>query len=327
MMSNQPSEPTSDHSTHVPKNAFLNDCVRVKIANILPLKVSRPAVKESHKYQQIFASIQDVGLVEPPAVTPVPGRNGYYFLLDGHLRIEALKDLGELEVDCLVATDDDTYSYNKRTNRLSAVHSNKMIVRAMDRGVSAERLGKALGLSPLTIKQKFRLLNGICEEAIGLLGDTNCPANVFNLLRQMKPLRQIEAAELMLGNKNLSVMFAKALLAATPPDQLAIQRKNQPQQQVSAESLARLERELAALQMQIKTVEDDYGPDVLHLTVIKGYLTKLLANAAVVRWLARHQPEYLKEFQSIAELTELPWGAEESEAVPLEPAAIAPING
>lgn len=320
MMSNQPPEPTSHHSTHVPRSAFLSECVRVRVANILPLKVSRPSVKESHKYQQILASIQDVGLVEPPAVTPVPGRNGYYFLLDGHLRIEALKDLGELEVDCLVATNDDTYSYNKRTNRLSAVQSNKMIVRAMESGVSAERLGKALGLSPQTIKQKFRLLNGVCEEAIALLGDTNCPANVFNLLRQMKPLRQIEAAELMLGNKNFSVMLAKALLAATPSDQLAIQRKIQPEQQVSPESIARLERELAALQMQIKIVEDDYGPDVLHLTVIKGYLTKLLANAAVVRWLARHQPEYLKEFQSIAELTELPWGTEESEAVPLEPA-------
>ena len=318
-MSEQRLEPTGAQQPHFPKKAFLDECVRVEVANIIPLKISRPAVKESLKYQQILASIQEVGLVEPPAVTPVPGRSGQYFLLDGHLRIEALKDLGESEVDCLVATDDDTYSYNKRTNRLSAVQSNKMIVRAMERGVSAERLGKALGLSPQTIKQKFRLLNGICAEAISLLGDTDCPANVFHHLRQMKPLRQIEAAELMIGNKNLSVLLAKALLAATPSDQLAVPRKNQPDQ-ISAESIARLERELAALQMQIKTVEEDYGPDVLHLTVIKGYLTKLLANAAVVRWLARHQPEFLKEFQSIAEVTELPWGSHESDAAQLEQA-------
>ena len=320
-MPNQTREPVNPQPAQVPKNAFLDKCVRVKVANILPLKISRPAVKESIKYQQILASIQDVGLVEPPAVTPVPGRHGHYFLLDGHLRIEALKDLGELDVDCLVATDDDTYSYNKRTNKLSAVQSNKMIVRAMERGVSAERLGKALGLSPQTIKQKFRLLNGICAEAIMLLGDTDCPANVFNLLRQMKPLRQIEAAELMIGNKNFSVLLAKALLAATPSDQLAVPRKSLPDQQISAESIARLERELAALQMQIKTVEEDYGPDVLHLTVIKGYLTELLANAAVVRWLAKHQPEYLKEFQSIAELTELPWGSDELETALPDPTA------
>src|SRR5690606_26225957 len=117
---------------------------------------------------------------------------------------EALKDLGLSDVDCLVAPEDDTYSYNKRINRLSAVQDHKMIVRAMERGVSAERLGKALGLSPLTIKHRFRLLNGICDEAITLLADTNCPAKSFDLLRQMKPLRQIEAAELMVGNKNFS---------------------------------------------------------------------------------------------------------------------------
>ncbi|WP_122588866.1 plasmid partitioning protein RepB C-terminal domain-containing protein [Pseudomonas viridiflava] len=306
MAARRPS-PNDTQAPYAPKNAFLDECVVVEISKILPLKLARPAVKESLKYQQIIASIQDVGLVEPPAVSPVPGGIGQYFLLDGHLRIEALKDLGETEVECLVATDEDTYSYNKRTNRLSAVQSNKMIVRAMERGVSAERLGKALGLSPQTIKQRFRLLNGICAEVIALLGDTDCPANVFNLLRQMQPLRQIEAAELMIGNKNLSGLLAKALLAATPPDQLVVAKKPLPDQQISAESIARLERELAALQMQIKTVEEDYGPDVLHLTVIKGYLAKLLANAAIVRWLARHQPEYLREFQSIAELTELPW--------------------
>lgn len=289
-----------------PKSGFLRECVRVEVANILPLKVLRPAVKNSIKYQQILASVQDVGLVEPPVVMPNHKLRGHFFLLDGHLRVEALKDIGLLEVDCLVALDDDTYSYNKRINKLSPVQDHKMIVRAMERGVSAERLGKALGLSPLTIKHRFRLLNGICEDAVSMLADTNCPAKVFDILRQMKPLRQIDEAELMVGNKNFSVMFANALLAATPPSLLAFERKAEPEQQVSAESIARMERELAALQMQIKIVEDDYGPDVLHLTVIRGYLSKLLANAAIVRWLAKHQPEYLKEFQRITEMTDLP---------------------
>ena len=305
-------QPSETQPSPAPKNSFLQECVRVQISNILPLKVLRPAVKKSLKYRQILASVQDVGLVEPPAVMPAANKRGQYFLLDGHLRIEALKDLGQLEVDCLVTQEDDTYSYNKRINRLSAVHDHKMIVRAMERGVSAERLGKAFGVSPLTIKHRFRLLNGICEDAVAMLADTNCPAKVFDILRQMKPLRQIEAAELMIGNKNTSTMFANALLAATPPNLLAFERKAGPEQQVSAESIARMERELAALQMQIKVLEDDYGPDVLHLTVIKGYLSKLLANAAVVRWLAKHQPEYLKEFQRITDMTELPGNSEGS---------------
>jgi len=165
----------------------------------------------------------------------------------------------------------------------------------------------------MTIRHRFRLLSGICSEAVALLADTSCPAKVFELLRLMKPIRQIQAAEVMAESKYFSVMFANALLAATPGNQLAVEKKPQSKQQVSAESIARVERELAALQMQIKVVEDDYGPDVLHLTVIKGYLSKLLANAAVVRWLARNHPEYLKEFQSITEMIELPAGADEAQ--------------
>ena len=70
----------------------------------------------------------------------------------------------------------------------------------------------------------------------------------------------------------------------------------------SADQMQRMERELANLQTQIKSVEDTLGPDTLHLTVAKGYLAKLLANARIVRWLAQHRPEYLSEFHSITEI-------------------------
>ena len=90
----------------------------VPLAQLTPLKFLRPGTKESHRYKQIVMSIKAVGLVEPPAVLPDTNQPGRYFLLDGHLRIEALNELGIMEVECLVATDDDTYSYNKRVNRI-----------------------------------------------------------------------------------------------------------------------------------------------------------------------------------------------------------------
>lgn len=298
--------PTGSGEFSSPGTAFLNECVRVPIVNLLPMKASRPSVKSSLKYLQILASVREVGLVEPPAVMPVPKQAGFYFLLDGHLRVEALKDLGVPHVDCLVATEDDTYSYNKRLNRLSAVQDHKMIFQAIGLGASAERLGRSLGISPKTIQHRFRLLNGICDEAVELLVDTACPAKVFDILRQMKPIRQMEAAELMTGNKNFSVMFANALLANTLPHQLVTESKVAGGELVSAETIARVERELASLQMQIKGIDESFGLDVLHLTIVKGYLVKLLSNANVVKWLATHQPEYLMEFQSITEMTELP---------------------
>jgi hypothetical protein len=63
---------------------------------------------------------------------------------------------------------------------------------------------------------------------------------------------------------------------------------------------------LVSLQSQIKSVEDTYGIDNLHLTVATGYVAKLLGNARVVRWLAQNRHEYLSEFQSVAEIETVP---------------------
>ena len=119
----------------------------------------------------------------------------------------------------------------------------------------------------------------------------------------MTPLRQIEAAELMLGQQNFTAVFARALLVATPENQLVpIARAKPPEPASTREQIAMLERELVSLQTQIKSVEDDYGLDNLHLTVAKGYVAKLLGNARVVRWLAQNRHEYLGEFQAVAEI-------------------------
>ena len=282
--------------------------VILAIDAILPMKPVRPETKLSAKFRQIATSIRSVGLVEPPVVTRDKTNPGVYFLLDGHLRIEALKDLGQTTVECLISTDDEAFTYNKRVNRLSAPQEHRMIVRAIERGVSEERLAEALGINVSSIQRRARLMDGIGVEAAELLKDAPCPLTVFDLLRKMTPLRQLEAAELMVGHNNFSRPFAMAMLAATPEAQL-VQGKYKPKltpNAVTREQVGRLERELASLQQQTKGYEETYGLDNLHLTVAKAYLAKLLANVRVVRWLAQSKPEYLSEFQAIAELTSLP---------------------
>ena len=95
----------------------------------------------------------------------------------------------------------------------------------------------------------------------------------------MAPTRHVEAAELMTGQNNFSWMFAKALLIATHEKQLVDPRKRKPNgaNAVTLEQIARMERELVSLQSQVKSIEDSYGIDNLHLTVAKGYVAKLLA--------------------------------------------------
>src|SRR3984957_9927600 len=107
--------------------AFGSDCVVVSIAAILPVKAIEKTAKSSHKYRQIAASIREIGLVEPPVVIQDTRDTNSYLLLDGHLRIEVLRDLGESEVECLLSTDDEAFTYNKRISRLSPVQEQRMI--------------------------------------------------------------------------------------------------------------------------------------------------------------------------------------------------------
>ena len=113
------------------KLSFEQTSVTLSLTQIVPLKTLRPGTKESKKYAQILGSIRVIGLVEAPVVTPDRKKSGRYFLLDGHLRIEALKDLAIESVECLVSTDDEAYTYNKRINRISAVQEHRMIKRAI----------------------------------------------------------------------------------------------------------------------------------------------------------------------------------------------------
>ena len=101
--------------------------------------------------------------------------------------------------------------------------------------------------------------------------------------------------------------YGVAIVAGTPQGQLADDAKPKRLKGVTPEVIARMERELGRVQEQITSIEDTYGKDHLHLTVMRGYLGKLLGNARVVRYLAQQQPDFLSEFQAIAEMaTTLP---------------------
>ncbi|WP_313535439.1 plasmid partitioning protein RepB C-terminal domain-containing protein [Sphingomonas sp.] len=299
-------------SRHPIKLSFQDETKRILLSDLIPLKALRPGVKESKKYAQIMSSVRAIGLVEAPVVAPNPNQSGKFLLLDGHLRIEALRDLGVLEVDCIVSTDDESYTYNKRINRLAAIQEHRMVRRAIERGVPEAKIAEALGLEVASIHRRSRMLNGICTEVIDILKDAPCPIAVFDVLRRMSPIRQIEAAELMTGQQNFTVVFAKAMLAATPEDQLVHVPAKRPAS-VSSEQMARMERELVGLQMQVKSVEDRYGVDTLHLTVARAYVRTLLGNDRIVRWIAQHRPEYLKELQTIGEIETIAPVAEAAE--------------
>ena len=100
---------------------------------------------------------------------------------------------------------------------------------------------------------------------------------------------------------NYSVSYSKALLVATPQDQLVEPDKPKSFKGISAEKIAQMETEMAKLQREMKLIEDSYGPDHLNLVLARGYLASLIENGEVSRYLAHNHAEILGEFRHISE--------------------------
>lgn len=286
---------------------FSLDCLLLPATSILPSKKVGEAFYLSKKVSQIRSSINDIGLIEPLSVTPPMEQTGKHMLLDGHVRFHVLESLGVTEMPCLIAKDDESYTYNNRVNRLSSIQEHLMIRRAIDRGVSADHLAKALNVNISYVQRRAKLLEGICSEAQELLKDRVFSVDLARFLRQMKPTRQLECVELMLAANNLTSSYAEAMLLATPPSELVNEKKKalRGSAGVTQEQMAKMEREMATVQGKYKAVEQSYGQDVLNLVVARAYLVRLLGNSAIVRYLKQRQPDFLAEFEAIAKTASL----------------------
>ncbi|MDR7270658.1 hypothetical protein J2X20_003316 [Pelomonas saccharophila] len=288
-----------------PLLGFVPDPITVPFDKLLPSKKLPIGLETSKKYLQIKASIEGIGLIEPLSVGAADKATGMHVLRDGHIRVHAMKELDFQDAPCLVTLDDETYTYNNRINRLSTIQEHMMIRRAVDRGVTPERIANDLKVDVSHIQKKLNLLDGICAEAAGLLKDKRFSPNLGATIRKMKPTRQIECVELMVAANNVSTSYANALLAATPAAMLVNERKPKKLAGVSAEQMAKMEKEMGNLQGQYKSIEHSYGQDVLNLVLAKGYLKNLLDNEAVIRFLSMRQPDVLREFSNLVEVDAL----------------------
>ena len=283
------------------KQGFQEKLIEIGVEELLPTKNISIHAMKCRKYGQVLSSIREVGLIEAPVVAPLKKGKGY-LLLDGHLRIMALKELGVERVSCLISTDDETYTYNKYINRLSAVQEHRMIVKAIQSGVSEEKLARALNLDISTIRNKKCLLEGICPEAVELLKDKAVPEPVFRMLKKMKAPRQINAAMLMNDQNKFTSNYAKALLDATPANQLV--NKGRPKKETPAilARQARLEEESLALSREIGSLKEQYGTAMIDMTSMQAYLKSLLGNEAVAKYLRELHGPIHDKFKEIAEL-------------------------
>ncbi len=109
--------------------AFDLDGITLPLSAIHPIRQIKPTDHAWGKYRSMLASIREVGVIEPLIVHPQRGTRGSYVLLDGHMRLKALAELGRPDAFCLVAKDDDAFTYNdKVTNQVTRSNSASLSV-------------------------------------------------------------------------------------------------------------------------------------------------------------------------------------------------------
>lgn len=280
----------------------------LRVDQILPLRRVMPERRQSPHYQRIVASIREIGLIEPIVVFPNNGGGKdqpEFILLDGHTRLDILREMGHREVFCLVATDDEAFTYNHKVNYVTPIQEHLMIMKALEHGVSEERIASTLNVDVPTIRKKRDLLEGICPEAVELLKERVVRAATLREMKKVQPMRQIEIAELMANSNNFSVAYARCLLAATPADQLVNTGKPVNNGRMKPEDLSRVQREVETVGREFRLLEDSHGKNTLNLVLVLAYVRKLLDNAAAVRHLSQRYPEVLTEFQKLVDAGDL----------------------
>lgn len=280
----------------------------VPLNRILPMRVLEKTTLRTTKCKCIAASIAELGLIEPLVLFPQQNNDGFFMLLDGHVRLTVLRELGWESCKCLIATDDEAFTYNHKVNRLSAIQEHFMVMRAVKGGIAEERIAKTLNVDVSRIKQKRDLLDGICAEAVAILKHKPANAGSLREFRRVFPMRQIEMAELMCASHNFTQSYAKCLVATTPPEQLVEGEQSREFTGLTPDEISRMEHEMALLGPEFKVLEESHGKNVLNLVVVIGYLKRLLDSARIVRYMSQRHPEILSQFQKLVELRNLTEG-------------------
>lgn len=279
------------------KIGFELNVVALSISSINARAPITQEIRKSRKYKQIASSIAHIGLVEPLVVSSAG--DGTFLVLDGALRLDILKQRNEQEVHCIISTDDEGYTYNKRVNQLSNIGEHYMILKALSNGASEQDISVSLSVDVETIRRKRSMLDGICPEAVSLLTNRRVAVQTYCILRRMKPLGQIQAAERMIHANNYSTKMAKALLTITKPELLMSPEKISRSSPGTNAKIEALQRESEALLTDLKQVEESYATQALDLTLALGYIERLVSNTKVEKYLTKHHGEILNEFKKL----------------------------
>ncbi|MHC4265174.1 MAG: ParB/RepB/Spo0J family partition protein [Planctomycetota bacterium] len=164
-------------------------------------------VQSKVTFGKLVRNIERTGLYEPLVVRPMPGKDGYYQVINGNLRKRALEKLEYKECDCIVWDIDDeaTDLLLLTLNRLGGkdqLDKKLNLLRRLNKNCGSKKLGKLL---PQSMKQIERLVK-LKSEVVALKDESKnfAKAAVFFVDEEQESVVEEAVLRANKGEKGLS---------------------------------------------------------------------------------------------------------------------------
>jgi RepB plasmid partitioning protein len=139
---------------------------------------------------------------------------------------------------------------------------------------------------------------GVAPEAHGLLQSKKLGAKAWEELARMVPMRQVEAARLMVASGCYSAPYLRSIVAASDASLIGC-LKARPRIPLESRKRKAASEEITALADQLTKLTTLNGLDLITLLVSCRYAERLLSNPRTKRYLQKQWPEILTDLESI----------------------------
>lgn len=268
------------------KPAFDLNSIRINIED-LEETAHRKNYRNLVSYASILSSIREVGIIQPLVVC-LSNKKGRYKILDGHIRFYALKELNQQYVYCIIANDDERYTFDAQINNLSTFQKAAMISKAVKSNVPLERIAAALAMSEKQILSDMNVTEGLDAKVVAILRTANVTANALKELRKVKNVRQIQIAQHMKAVHNFSFTFVSSLVSSSLPCHFVDPNQRTKNNRVDFTEITALEHESTSLEEQAQKSLEKYNQHIFELSIIIGFLKRLIANERINGYMMRN---------------------------------------
>lgn len=150
---------------------------RIPLASLLDNPLNARRIYDPEVVQDRAASIATYGQKTPGLATPVPGKPGKYYLIDGHYRKRALLAANKVEMECFVEQDVGDLDLYRLSFLLNEQRSGQS---ALDNAIAwrqlideskvnkEEEISELTGISPGTVSKTLALLR-LPESVLGVM--------------------------------------------------------------------------------------------------------------------------------------------------------------